>query len=110
WQREMELPDPETVLADPQSFRLPERGDRAFAALAAVTAAVLANNTPERGEAAWYAIAAATSGGKGDIAVAAGRSLVNHRPHGAVPPRQVLVAMAPVLRAAGMFERLGAEA
>ena len=107
WQADLELPDAEVVLRDPASFRLPPRGDRAFAALTTVTAAVLADNTPERWEAAWYAIAAAVGEDKGDIAIAAIRSLVNHRPDGAVPPRDVLVAMAPVLRTAGLFDRLG---
>ncbi|MFY9863962.1 MAG: MoxR family ATPase, partial [Trebonia sp.] len=35
WLVEMDLPDPEEVLANPAAFRLPERGDRAYAALAA---------------------------------------------------------------------------
>ena len=48
WLAEMDLPDPEAVLADPASFALPERGDRAYAALAAVAAAVAADLTPER--------------------------------------------------------------
>ncbi len=32
WREELELPDAEEVLRDPGSFRLPERGDRAYAA------------------------------------------------------------------------------
>ena len=48
WLVEMDLPDPERVLADPASFRLPERGDRAYAALAAIAAAVAADPTPAR--------------------------------------------------------------
>ena len=36
WLVEADLPDPEEVLADPESFVLPERGDRAFAALSSV--------------------------------------------------------------------------
>jgi hypothetical protein len=71
-----------------------------------VTAAVLAENTSARWEAAWRAIAAGTRKGRGDLAVAAVRTLIAHRPDGAVPPRDVLTEMAPVLREAGMFERL----
>lgn len=41
WQKEADLPDPEAVLADPGSCSLPERGDRQFALLNAVAAAVL---------------------------------------------------------------------
>jgi len=106
WRQDLDLPDPEAVLLDPASFRLPDRGDRAYAALAAVTAAVIADNTPARWEAAWTAISAATKQRQTDIAVAAVRSLIVHRPDGAVPPADVLVKMTPVLRAAGLFERL----
>jgi hypothetical protein len=106
WREDLNLPDPETVLADPASFRLPDRWDRAHAALAAVTAAVIANNTPQRWEAAWSAMAAATSPSQSDIAVASARSLIAHRPDGAVPPAGVLTKLTPVLRAAGLFERL----
>lgn len=88
WREDLDLPDPETVLSDPGSFRLPDRGDRAYAALAAVTAAVIANNTADRWEAAWQAIAAATGQSQSDIAVAAVRSLIAHRPDGAIPPRR----------------------
>lgn len=108
WREDLDLPDPEAVLRDPQSFRLPERGDRAYAALAAVTAAVLADNSPQRWEAAWRAIAAGTSDRHGDVAVAAVRSLISHRPENAIPPGEVLAQMAPLLRTAGLFDRLTA--
>jgi len=106
WQEDLDLPDPEAVLRNPASFRLPERGDRAYAALTAITAAVLADNTAERWEAAWEAISAVTESRQADIAMAAVRTLVVHRPDGAAPPPDVLIKMAPVLRTAGLFERL----
>jgi MoxR-like ATPase len=106
WREDLRLPDPEEVLADPAAFKLPDRGDRAYAALAALTAAVIADNTAARWESAWTAIAAATADGKADLAVVAVRSLIAHRPDGAVPPADVLIKMTPVLRTAGVFERL----
>jgi hypothetical protein len=106
WRDDLDLPDAEDALRDPDSFRVPDRGDRAYAALAAITAAVLADNTAPRWEAAWRAIVVGTRAGKGDIAVAAVRTLLAHRPKGATPPPEVLVEMAPVLRAAGLFDRL----
>ncbi|HEU5416368.1 MAG TPA: AAA family ATPase [Streptosporangiaceae bacterium] len=106
WREDIDLPDPEDALRDPASFKLPRRGDRAYAALASVTAAVLADNTAERWEAAWHAVAVAADGGHADIAVAAIRSLISHRPDGGVPPARALTRMAPVLRTAGLFERL----
>lgn len=106
WRADLVLPDPEAVLADPSSFQLPERGDRTFAALASLTAAVRSNNTPERWGAAWRAIAVAASGGHPDVAVASVRALIDIRPKGAVPPREVLATMTPVLREAGILDRL----
>jgi hypothetical protein len=106
WSTDLELPDPEAVLADPNSYQVPDRGDRAYASLAAIVGAVLANNTPARWEAAWHAIAAGVRDGKADIAVAAVRTLVQHRPAGAQPPRDLLVTLTPVLRTAGLFEQL----
>lgn len=106
WRDDLELPDPEAVLRDPDGFTLPERGDRAFAALAALTAAVMTNNTRERWEAAWRAIAAGTAEGRTDIAIAAIRSLIAHRPDGAVPAAATLTKMAPVLKTAGLFDAL----
>jgi hypothetical protein len=106
WQSELELPDPEEALADPASFELPERGDRAYAALSRIAAAVIANNTQERWEAAWLAIDTGIRNGKADIAISIIRVLVRHRPDGAKPPRKVLGTVAPVLREAGLFEVL----
>jgi MoxR-like ATPase len=106
WTKDLELPNPEAVLADPNSFRLPSRGDRAHAALSMLVSAVLANNTRARWEAAWTAIAVGVRDGKPDLAVAAVRTLVQHRPDGAQPPPEVLSELTPVLRTAGLFERL----
>ncbi len=80
WLAEMDLPDPEAVLADPASFRLPERGDRAYAALAAVAAAVAADPTPDAGRpagrcSAWPPPAP-------DVAAVAARVLARCRPDG----------------------------
>ena len=105
WREDLDLPDPEAVLRDPASFRLPGRGDRAYAALAAVTAAVLADNTAARWEAAWQAIAVAARK-QPDIAIVAVRSLTANRPDGARPAAETLTTMAPILRTAGLFERL----
>lgn len=106
WRSDLELPDAEAVLADPGSFRLPERGDRAYAALCAVVAAVVADTTAARWEAAWRAVEVGVREGMADVAVAAVRTLARHRPDGARPPADVLRALAPVLRSAGLFERL----
>ena len=101
WLIEMDLPDPEEVLADPGAFRLPDRADRAYAALAAVTAAVTAQPTAERWAAAWRVLGIAASAAP-DVAAAAARVLTRHRPDGAPLPPEIHV-FAPVLRDAGLL-------
>lgn len=106
WRQDLDLIDPEAVLADPGSLALPDRPDRAYAALTAVVAAVLNDNTPDRWERAWRAIGGVAGGPHADLAVTAVRTLIEQRPAGAVPPREVLAAMAPLLRSSGLLERL----
>lgn len=48
YRRELDLPDPEEVLKKADKFKLPERGDKAYAVLQSVTMAVKSNFTPER--------------------------------------------------------------
>jgi hypothetical protein len=110
WLVQMDLPDPEQVLADPASFRLPERGDRAYAALAAIAAAVAANPTPERWAAGWQVLGLA-AGGSGedaapDVAAVAARVLAKCRPEGAALPAEIKL-FAPVLRDAGLLGAQG---
>jgi ATPase family associated with various cellular activities (AAA) len=102
WLTEMDLPDPEAVLADPSSFRLPERGDRAYAALASVAAAVAANPTQERWAAGWQVLGL-VSDAVPDVAAVAARVLVKCRPPDltALPPE--IKRFAPVLRDAGLL-------
>jgi MoxR domain in the MoxR-vWA-beta-propeller ternary systems len=102
WLVEMDLPDPEEVLADPASFRLPERGDRAYAALAAVAAAVAADPTPERWTAGWQVLGQAAEAAP-DVAAVAARILARCRPEGAALPPEIKL-FAPVLRDAGLLQ------
>lgn len=65
----MDLPDPETLLADPESATLPERGDLRQAVLDGVVAAV--RNRPERSrwDAAWALLVRALESGAPDLVV-----------------------------------------
>ncbi len=103
WSSELDLPDPEAVLADPSSFVLPERGDRAYAALSSVAAAVLADTTIERWMAGWKVLGAAGERAP-DVAAVAARLLARCRPAGAPAPPEIK-AFLPLLRDAGMLER-----
>jgi hypothetical protein len=102
WLAEADLPDPEAILADPASFVLPERGDRAYAALSSVAAAVAATTTPDRWERGWKAFGRAAEAAP-DVAAAAARTLANCRPPGAPIPAEVK-AFAPLLRDAGLLD------
>ena len=101
----MDLPDPERVLADPASFRLPERGDRAYAALAAIAAAVAADPTPDRWTAGWQVLGLAADAAP-DVAAVAARVLARCRPDGAALPAEIHL-FAPVLRDAGLLQAQG---
>ncbi len=105
WQKEADLPDPEAVLADPSTFRLPERGDRQFAVLGALAAAVKANPTKERWEAAFEVVQQAVSMGSADVAAVAARSLAQDIPAGVDALPSAVASLAPVLNRAGLLRR-----
>lgn len=100
WLADLDLPDPEALLADPGSFHLPERGDRAHAALMSVAAAVASRPTPERWAAGWAVLGRAGENAP-DVAAMAARSLVRCRPEGAATPPEAAVFL-PLLRDAGL--------
>ncbi|KOT60721.1 MULTISPECIES: AAA family ATPase [Streptomyces] len=71
----MDLPDPESLLADPASAELPVRGDLRQAALDAVVAAVGTRPERERWEAAWAVLVRALETGAPDLLVAPATAL-----------------------------------
>ena len=102
WTQDMDLPDPELLLKDPSSFELPERGDRAYAVLSSVAAAVATDPTPERWVAGWQVLARAGESAP-DVAAVAARVLAKCRPAGTPPPPEIKIFL-PLLRDAGMIE------
>jgi len=99
WEMEMDLPDPEEVLADPDSFQVPERGDRAYAVLSSVAAAVAANATVERWLAGWRVLGKAGEQAP-DVAAVPARVLAQCRPKGASAPPEAKI-FAPLFKGAG---------
>ncbi|TXS07373.1 AAA family ATPase [Streptomyces sp. col6] len=75
----LDLPDPDRVLADPDAFALPDRGDRQLAFLIAVVAAVQAEPTRPRWEAGWAVLAKAVAAGVPDVAARAAVDLASMR-------------------------------
>lgn len=101
WEMDMDLPDPEEVLADPEGTDLPERGDRIYALLSAVAAAVAARPTPERWLAGWRVLGRAGERAP-DVAAVAARVLAQCKPAGAVAPPEVKL-FTPLLKDAGLL-------
>nr|WP_232323718.1 MoxR family ATPase [Catenuloplanes japonicus] len=101
---ELDLPDPDHVLARPETFALPDRGDRQLAFLTAVVAAVQATPTRERWEAGWVVLAKAVDAGVPDVAARAATDLAVMRElDWTVPPQ--LDAFVEVLALSGVLGR-----
>lgn len=99
----LDLPDPESLLKNPETFTLPARGDQQFAVLTSVVQAVINNKTAKRWSAAWDILAAAAEQGSCDIAAGASRQLAAER-SGTMPlPVDQLQPFIPVLREAGIL-------
>ncbi|WP_030863503.1 AAA family ATPase [Streptomyces sp. NRRL S-37] len=75
----LDLPDPETLLADPAGAELPERGDLRQAVLDAVVAAVRARPERSRWDAAWALLARAVDTGAPDLVVVPATTLATLR-------------------------------
>jgi hypothetical protein len=100
WLRDLDLPDPETLLACPET-PLPDRVDRVHAVLGSVVAHVAADGGIESWQRAWTLIARVAARAP-DVAASAARALATRRPPGAVLPTTVL-DLAAVLRTAGLM-------
>jgi hypothetical protein len=102
WELDLDLPDPDAVLSEPDSFVPPEREDRLHAILSAVTAAVAAEPTEVRWRAAWRLLVIAAEQAPG-VAAASALRLARCRPTGASVPSEATLFL-PLLRDAGLIE------
>jgi len=99
WYDARDIPDPETLLANPDDFTPPMRMDRQYAVLTSVAAAVLRNKTRPRWFAAWKILAKAATTASPDVAAVAAGALINNR--GDMPlPRKEMEKFAPLVEAA----------
>jgi hypothetical protein len=97
---QLDLPDPERVLANPDAFTLPKRGDRQLACLTAIVSSVRSRTTRARWEAAWTVLAQAVRAGVPDIAARAAMDLAAMRERDWTVPETV-DAFVDVLRLSG---------
>jgi hypothetical protein len=103
WKRDLDLPDPEVLLADPSKFVLPRRGDQIFAVLGAVVSAAVLKLDHKRWIAAWDILAAASDQGATDIAAAASKSLLQSWRNDLPLPSKQIKPFIPLLKTAGMI-------
>ncbi len=103
WRKALDLPDPEWVLANPEKFQLPERGDQAFAVLSAVVTAAVGNLTKDRWLAAWQVLARAAEQGAKDIAAASAKALAQARKSNLPLPQKELREFIPLLQKGGLM-------
>lgn len=96
---ELDLPDPELLLAEPDLLPTDSRVDLLLAALAGVTAAVAGDLSLDRWEAAWRVLSVACDAGRADVAAMSATALVELRLDDWPAPRAA-AAFAPMLRAA----------
>ena len=101
WIRDIDLPDPETILSDPDKTPIPHRSDQVYAVLIAL--ATRATDTEARWHAAWrYIIRCAETHGY-DVAAIAARNLARARQPNWQPPVEVR-AFLPVLKEARLIQ------
>lgn len=97
WVEEMDLPDPEELLRTPETFKLPQRGDRAYAILSSVVSAAIRDLTPDRWLAAWQILSRAAEQGGRDVAAVAARALARAKTPDLPLPVNELKKFAPLL-------------
>lgn len=74
--KEADLPDPEDLLRDPSSFKMPDRSDLQYAVLQSIVGAIASKFTQERIVAGWQLLNKAGKDYAIDIAAVAARELV----------------------------------
>lgn len=103
WSKELDLPDPEEILANPGQLQLPQRGDQSFAILNAIVAAAMGRLTEERWSAAWTVLALAAEQGKKDLAAVAAKKLAAARIPEYPLPQKELREFVPLLQQGGLM-------
>ncbi len=101
---QLDLPDPEELLAEPGKFKLPGRGDQQYAVLGSVVGAFLRQATPERWTAAWTIMAGAADQGAPDVAAANVQTLAQARTPEMPLPEKQIQSFIPLLREAGLLK------
>ena len=104
--RDLDLPDPEALLADPDSYVVDRsRTDKTYAVAASVWAATASRNTVERWTNCGRVLARIADARSADIAFSYGRRWAQDRPTGAMPTPEVIASLGPILQELGLLTR-----
>lgn len=102
WLDQADLPDPQTLLDDPETFDWSGlSADRVWAVLSGAVALCTSQGTKVGWNAGWAPLAAAAENGHAAVAAACSRSLMLARPSGAKPPASAKRFL-PALQQAGL--------
>ncbi|HUX15342.1 MAG TPA: AAA family ATPase, partial [Phycisphaerae bacterium] len=105
WLKNLDLPDPEVLLAAPEKFIPPERQDKLFAVLTSVTAAFAVEPSETRWFALWKLYAAVAKSGKPDMIIVPARSILHYDEDKMYPTPPGAAQLLPMLHEAGLLNK-----
>lgn len=101
----LDLPDPEALLADPTKWVVPsERGDKVFATAASAFNAVKNNLTGDRWNAYGVILGKIADAQHADVAFLYGQKWMKIRPENVMPPAEVVAPLVGILTELGRFK------
>jgi hypothetical protein len=105
WTKDLDLPDPEFLLENPNKYKVPKRSDQVYAVLSSVLAAAINNLTKERWMATWSILAKTAQEKAPDIAAFAARTLIRKVDlnSGLPIPKKEIAVFHPILKEAGII-------
>lgn len=95
--KELDLPDPEELLKDPDKLEVTDRTDKMYAILNSVIAAIVENNTSDRWHAGWFILEKAATESAPDVATMSAKTLLQNKPDNADVPVQQLKPFGDIL-------------
>ena len=103
YRENIDLPNPEEIIASPRNFVIPNRMDKIYVVGASLMAVLRNNMTRQRWDAVGIVLERIAEGGNPDLAVTFARDWLRERPKDAVPDPALLKALIPLLTEAKMI-------
>ena len=103
YRENLDLPDPEEVIAEPTKFVVPERADQIYVICAGAMAVLRHQLSPQRWHAVGVVLERVAAAGYPDIAVAFAREWMRERPGNELPSSDVLRSLVPLLKEARLI-------